>query len=76
MLLIYHVGDGKKMALKGHLQRGRNHLSRLPSEATLWTFPQIPLDVSFPSHEAELISAVYVLQNVAQMVIKYLVLSC
>lgn len=63
--LIYSMGDGEKMALKGILHRSKRHLGHLPSEATLWKFLKIPLDVSFPSHKAEVISAAHVLQNFA-----------
>ena len=63
--LIYTVRDGGKMALKGILHRSKHHLGHLPREATLWKFLKIPLNVSFPSHEAELISAAHVLQNFA-----------
>lgn len=74
--LIYSVGDGEKMALKGILHRSKHHLGHLPSEATLWKFLKIPLDVSFPSHKAELISAAHVLRTLPQMVFKCLLLSC
>lgn len=63
--LIYSVGDGERMALKGVLHRSKHRLGHLPSQATLWKLLKIPLDVSFPSHKAELISPAHVFQNFA-----------
>lgn len=63
--LIYSVGDGERVALKGVLHRSKHHLGHLPSQATLWKLLKIPLDISFSGHKAELMSAAHVFQNFA-----------